>query len=244
MSAKDPRPPPASRQDLARYLDLVEEEARAVLRRRRLPSSVFLGDAIQEGFLGLSRAFDAYEAEKGASFEAYARPAVRGEIIDALDRRQRGDPVKVLLEGGDAAAGDFAEHQEVREEEVATREDGARRTSKAAEGYLAAQGLGFLGSIRRLDPESALAAQRQYARALEGMRALTARLARREQTVIGLRLLGLRWEDVAAHMGVTRATAQTWHAKALEQLRKGLIERGITEMPPLPGREDDEEEEE
>ncbi len=242
MSAEDPPRPPASRKDLARYLDLVEEEARAVLRRRRLPLPEFLDDAVQDGFLGLSRAFDAYDKEKNASFEAYARPAVRGEIIDRLDRRRRGDPVKVLLQGADSTAGDFAEHRRALEEELTTRDEGALESRHGAEGYLAAQGFGFLGAIRRLDPESALAAQRQYARALEAMRTLTAQLARREQTVIGLRQLGLRWADVAEHMGVAKATVQTWHAKALEQLRKGLAERGITEAPPLPGREDDEEE--
>lgn len=236
-------PPPAARRELDRYLDFVEDEAKAVLRRRRLSRSAFLDDAIQDGFVGLSRAFDAYDEAKGPSFEAYARPAVRGAILDALDRRKRADPVAVLLRGADRAAGDFAEHLSGDGEGPTTREERAHEALRGAEGYLAAQGFGFLGAIRRLDPESALAAQRHYARALEVVRALTARLAWREQTVLGLRLLGLRWDDVAAHLGVARGTAQAWHAGALKQLRKWLAEHGITEAPPLPDREDDEEEE-
>ena len=244
MSKGAPPWPPASHRNLTAYLGLVEEEARAVLRRRRLSYRTFLSDAVQDGFEGLARAFDRYDAEKGASFEVYARPSIRGAVIDGLRREAKAAWLRKLLERADAAAGDFAEHHEVREEDLASPAAARVATRDGAEGYLAALGLGFLGGIRGLDPEAALAAQREHARALDVVRALLAQLARREQTVLGLRQIGLHWEDVAAHMGRDRATVQRWHAAAIEQLRKGLVSRGIGGMPRLPYAGDDEEEEE
>ncbi len=244
MSTHESRPPPASRADLALYLDLIESEARAVLKRRRLPLTSFLGDAIQDGFVGLAQAFDRYRGEKGPSFEAYARPCVRGAILNALDRGRRADPMKVLLEGADAMAGDFAEHHVVHDEEIQTQAGAAVATRKGVEGHLTALGLGFLASIHRLDPEIALTARRQYAAALDVLQQLTARLAQREQTVIHLRMsTDLTWDEIAEEMGRPRSTVQRWFDNAVERLRESLAERGIVEMPPLPDREDDEEEE-
>ncbi len=245
MSTDEPRPPPASQADVALYLDLVESEARAVLRRRRLPLTSFLEDAVQDGFVGLARAFDRYHGEKGESFEAYARPCVRGAILHALDRGRRADPMKVLLDGADAMAGDFAEHHVVHDEELQTQAGVALAKRKAVEGHLAALGLGFLRAISRLDPESALAARRQYATALDVLQRLTARLAQREQTVLHLRMsTDLTWHAIGKEMGRPKSTVQRWFDDAIEKLREGLAERGIVEMPPLPDRDDDQEEEE
>lgn len=245
MSTDEPRPPPASRADLALYLDLVESEARAVLRHRRLPLTTFLEDAIQDGFVGLAGAFDRYRGEKGSSFEAYARPCVRGAILNALDKERRADPVRVLLKGADAMAGDFAEHHVVHDEELQTQAGAARATRRGVEGHLTALGLGFLRAISRLDPESTLAARRQYAVALDVLQQLVGRLAQREQAVLDLRMgTELTWDDIAEEMSRPRSTVQRWFDNALNRLREGLAERGIIEMPPLPDREDDEEEEE
>lgn len=246
MSPPPRRRPPAAPPDLSPYLGLVEQVARAVLRRRRLPRDQFLDDAIQSGFEGLSRACDAYDAERGASFEAFARPVVLGAIVDALRREHRHERIKKrLLEGADSAAGGFAEQYEVRDEGLRTPAGAAAAARKGTEGFVAALGLGFLATVHRLDPESALSARRDYARALDVLQALVGKLAEREQLVVRLHSLdGLSWGDVAEHTGRSRATVQRWHARAVEELRKGLAERGITERPRNPDSEEEEEEEE
>lgn len=216
-----------------------------MLRHRRLPLTSFLGDAIQDGFVGLAGAFDRYRGEKGQCFEAYARPCVRGAILNAQDRGRRANPVKVLLEEADAMAGDFAEHHVVHDEELQTPAGVALATRRGIEGHLAALGLGFVAGIRRLDPEVALAARREYAVALDVLQQLLVRLAQREQAVLHLRMsTDLTWDDIAEEMSRPRSTVQRWFDHAIERLREGLAERGIVELPALPDREDDEEEEE
>lgn len=245
MSAGGPHRPPATRRELARFLDLVEEVARAVLRRRRLPLAKYLDDAIQDGFEGLARAFDRYDEDKGACFEAYARPCIKGAILDALDREKRANALKKLLAGADDAAADFAAGHEIRDAGIETPEGGQRAARKAAEGYLTALGVGFLCAIGKLDPEAILSARRDYAYALDVLQGLLGRLAAREQTVLLLRTIeGYAWEDVAEHMDRPRQTVQNWHTKAMDQLRRGLALRGIEGMPRLPDRDDEEEEEE
>jgi RNA polymerase sigma factor (sigma-70 family) len=245
VKSRGPRRPPASRDELAVYLGFIEDTARAVLRRRGLRRADFLPDATQDGFLGLSRAWERYEGERGTSFESYARPFVQGAVIDGLRRGRKGDPVQALLQGADATAADFAETQQDDGEGPATPLAGQTVARRGTEGFLAALGFGFLGAIRRLDPESALQAQEGYAAALDTLKPLVARLAQREQTVLQLRTVeGLSWEDVVEHLGRPKSTVQRWHAAALDQLRAGLATRGVTEMPPMPDREDDEEEEE
>lgn len=230
--------------DLTPYLGLVEQIARAVLRRRGLPPDQFLDDAIQNGAVGLARARAAYDPDRGASFEAYARPAVQGAIIDALRRDHRQEQIKKrLLEAADAAAGDFAEQHEVRDEGLGTPAGAAAAVRKGAESYVAALGVGFLGAIGQLDPEAALSARRDYALALDVLQALVARLAEREQLVLRLHTLeGFGWDEVAEHAGKGRATVQRWHAGALEQLRKGLAGRGVAERPRSADKGEDEEE--
>ena len=56
----------------------------------RTPPSVLIEDLIQEGFVGLIKAFDSFN-DSGAEFGAYAAIRIRGAIIDSL-RRENWKP--------------------------------------------------------------------------------------------------------------------------------------------------------
>ena len=244
MSGEGHRRPPSTRRSLARFLDFVETIAGAVLRRRRLPARDFLDDAVNDGFEGLSRAFDTFEAEKGPSFEAYARSFISGAILDALDRAYRADPRNVLFRRADDAAGDFVRTQEISEQDHETPARSTAALRRAAAVYMSALSLGYAGAVRSLDPEAALGARREYAHALGTLQACLVRLAAREQRVLMLRTVeALKWKEVAASLGCSVATAQDWHKRALARLTELLAEGDITAMPALPDGEDEEEEE-
>lgn len=73
----------AARNSLALcYGDLVRLEADRV--GRRLPPEVPAEDLIQEGTRGLLHAIKAFRVSRGFKFETFARPRVRGAILDGL----------------------------------------------------------------------------------------------------------------------------------------------------------------
>jgi RNA polymerase sigma factor (sigma-70 family) len=54
---------------------------------RRLPSSIDVGDLIAEGYFGLRQAIERFDRSKGESFESFARPRIRGAILDGMRAR-------------------------------------------------------------------------------------------------------------------------------------------------------------
>lgn len=67
------------------HLDLVRQLAVRVARR--LPPSFELDDLVQQGCLGLLQAADRYDPDLNSSFDAYARPRIKGAMLDSIRRR-------------------------------------------------------------------------------------------------------------------------------------------------------------
>jgi len=64
------------------YLPLVRTVAERV--RRRLPPGMDIESLVHSGVVGLLEALDRYDPERGASFQAFARHRIHGEIIQCL----------------------------------------------------------------------------------------------------------------------------------------------------------------
>jgi len=90
------RDPDARRQLIELHLPLVRALARRYAARQEQ-----LDDLAQVGALGLIKAVDRFDPERGHSLEAYAVPTIVGEIRRHL--RDTGPPVRVTR--GDRAAG-------------------------------------------------------------------------------------------------------------------------------------------
>lgn len=69
-------------QRIKRYLPLVERIARRMLVR--LPASVTWEELVSAGHIGLIEAVDRYDAERTSSFSTFARPRIRGAMLDSL----------------------------------------------------------------------------------------------------------------------------------------------------------------
>jgi RNA polymerase sigma factor for flagellar operon FliA len=76
--------PDARARLLDRYLGLVHHVARRMARRL---SHAELGDLVSAGTLGLMRALEQFDRERGVAFSTYAVPRIRGAILD--DQRSR-----------------------------------------------------------------------------------------------------------------------------------------------------------
>ena len=70
---------------IARHLPLVYHVARAMMRS--LSDQVELDDLVSAGMVGLIRAVDGFDTERGVTFSTYATTRIRGAILDDL----RGD---------------------------------------------------------------------------------------------------------------------------------------------------------
>lgn len=78
-------PPPSAAEREARvlrYLPQVKYIARRI--HDRLPPQVPLADLVQAGVVGLLGAIERFDAGRGVDFAAYARPRIRGAIVDSL----------------------------------------------------------------------------------------------------------------------------------------------------------------
>lgn len=76
-------PTPAARRDLLEgYLSLIRFVA--VKLATRLPGSVDVNDLLQEGFLGLNRAIDAFDPTRGVQFSTFAVKRIWGAMMDGL----------------------------------------------------------------------------------------------------------------------------------------------------------------
>ncbi len=65
-------------------MPLVHHIARQI--RRKVGDCVMLDDLVNAGCLGLLRAVDSFESERGLAFSTYAVPRIRGAILDDLRR--------------------------------------------------------------------------------------------------------------------------------------------------------------
>lgn len=72
----------ADRERIARSLPFVESLARRVAAT--MPTSIDIGDLVQDGMLGLIDAARRYDEARGIKFETFAERRVRGAMIDAL----------------------------------------------------------------------------------------------------------------------------------------------------------------
>jgi RNA polymerase sigma factor (sigma-70 family) len=214
---------------------MVTAEARSILRQRRLPTDSFLEDAVQDGFEGLGEAEKRFKPDKGVPLGAYARPFVRGAIIDGLNGARRSNVLAVLLKGADHRAADFLAANKLPDDAFASPEAALAAARKSVDGYLVSLDLGYLGAIRDLDPEAALSARREHAFALQVMQEEFARLPERDQRVLTLREVEeLSWDEVARRMGASKSTVERWRAQAIDRLGAAIRARGLAAMPALP----------
>jgi RNA polymerase sigma factor for flagellar operon FliA len=209
-----------------------------------LPASVDREDLVSTGIVGLIKAVDRFDPQRGVKFETYASCLIRGEIMESLRER---DPVSRSL------------RRRMREvnrtvTELSTRLCRAPRAEEvaAAMGMTVGDYQIFLGHLRsaevvsleesieadpqvegraRLaeepapgqsgDPEAAL----EYKEFLESVSAGLEQLPEREQVVLALYYgQSLTLKEIGVIFGITESRVCQLHAQALRRLRAVLEE--------------------
>ena len=200
-----------------------------------------LDDLVQVATLGLIKAIDRYDPERGVEFTTYATPTIIGEIKRHF--RDKGWSVRVprRLQELNLAVNRAMEHAAVELGRSPTVADLAARLQVSEEEIIEAQELGQLYNLLSIDSELATASDQKSATLLDYLgredpalalmedkanlkRSFTA-LDPRERVILFLRFYeNLSQADVAKRFGVSQMHVSRLQQRALDKLKRQLKE--------------------
>lgn len=232
----DPRRSPLREELVGLHLPLVEHLARR-FRNRGEP----LDDLIQVGTIGLLKAVDRFETDRGVEFSTYATPTIVGEIKRHF--RDRGWSIRVprrLQEMRLALAGATADlgQQLGRSPTVAELADRLGVSQEAVlEGLESVNAYATL-SLDAPDSRDDLGDSHAVVDSLgfddgalahvdnrESLKPLLAALEPRDRTILVLRFFhGMTQSQIANEIGLSQMHVSRLLARTLTQLRQGLLE--------------------
>ena len=206
-----------------------------------LPSSVDTGDLISAGVFGLMDALDRFDASRGAKFETFAIPRIRGAILDglrALDWVPRSVRTRSRSIENAIAKLEYELRRAPTDDEIAT-ELGISQAD--LQKWLAAVAVATVGPLDHLmanssaeprplagDPEPSPAAALEDKELRQSMRAEIRRLPERERMVLALYYdEGMTLAEIGRVLGVTESRVSQIHTKAVLMLRTRLVGAGL-----------------
>ncbi len=206
-----------------------------------LPTSVDTGDLVSAGVFGLIDAIERFDPSRGAKFETFAIPRIRGAILDglrALDWVPRSVRSRArLIETAIAKLEAELQRAPTDDEIAAELRLGADELQK----WLAAVAIATVGPLDHLVGSPAAEPRPLHGDDLESpaavieedelrrlMRAELKRLPERERTVIALYYdEGLTLSEIGDVLGVTESRVSQIHTKAVLMLRTRLTNAGL-----------------
>jgi RNA polymerase sigma-B factor len=232
----DPQSPPeaqtSAREEMVRLnMGLVEH-----IVRRFLDRGESRDDLVQVGSIGLLKAIDRFELDRGLEFSTYATPTIVGEIKRHF--RDRGWSIRVprrLQElrigigstseslahqlGRTPTVADIAEAMGISQEEVLEGLESARAYSSVS----LDAGSGEDGTSTLADTVAATDTDLAQVDNRETLRVAIESLPERERQIVIMRFFGHKTQSqIAAEMGVSQVHVSRLLARSMEQLR-GLL---------------------
>jgi RNA polymerase sigma-B factor len=233
LTADDPQRQETRDRLVALHLPLVEHLARR-FRHRGEPYD----DLVQVATIGLIKAIDRYDPDRGIEFSTYATPTILGEIKRWF--RDKGWAIRVprrLQElrlsittataelnqqlGRAPTVNELAEHLHVSEDDVFEGLESANAYSTISldapesteDGPTVAETLGS-------EDEALIGVENR-----EALKPLLAQLGERERKIILLRFFGgMTQSQIAAEVGISQMHVSRLLARTLARLRRGLLE--------------------
>src|SRR3984893_2546382 len=223
-------------------------EALARRMAASMPTSIDIGDLVQDGVIGLIDAAHRFDEDRGIKFETFAERRVRGAMIDALRRdawprgvrRQRRelDAAREALRrelGHEPSMADLAARvgsDEKRLSRTIVRINTIESTSPLATGEHTDES-SLPPALVPSEPDAPDTAY-EKGETRDRIRAAIQSLPWRERKVIGLYYYGeVTMKQIGAEIGVKKSRVSQLHARAIRRLREALGEMGpqqIAEM--------------
>src|SRR4051794_39802650 len=222
------------RDELVRlHLPLVEHFARRFLNRGEP-----FDDLLQVGTIGLIKAIDRFDVERGVEFSTYATPTIVGEIKRHF--RDRGWAIRVprrLQElrlsitsatselsqknGRSPTVAELAAHLQLSEEEILEGLESANAYSAVS---LDAPDTGDDDSPAVADSLGTTDESLEGVEYRESLKPLLEKLPPREKKILLLRFFGnMTQSQIAAELGISQMHVSRLLARTLAQLREGLL---------------------
>ncbi len=211
---------------VAEYQGLVRSIATKV--RAQLDLNCELDDLVAFGNQGLIEAIQRFDPTRGVQLNTFAYYRIRGAVVDGV-RRMAYMPARIHRKLREAEAMDLA-LEPMGESRAASPEARADReaTAQALEDSLARVTASFLMSAvgqgeedQPETPEDELFTAETRAR----VGAVVAALPEREQALVrGFYFEGRQFDEVAAELGISKSWASRLHTKALDAMRRALVD--------------------
>lgn len=226
MPLDDDAPPPAAPDSVDELVEKHLDYARALTHKiaRRLPPSVDFEELCGFAYVGLTEAANKFQADLGVAFTTFSYYRIRGAVFDGLRKMTWLPPESRRRSNQESHEDDLLRSSNVGGDPAAGPED------LAAEFQDVVRSLGAVFLLSEasddgteLDPEDPTSAADAAERVdlAQRVREALARLDEREQRVLTELYFEHRsMTDVAAEMGVNKATISRVHRRAVETLRE------------------------
>ncbi len=225
------------------HLPLVEHLARRFRERGELHD-----DLVQVGTIGLIKAVDRFDTERGVEFSTFATPTIVGEIKRhfrdhgwAIRVPRRLQELRIQISrataelsqrtGRSPTVREIAQYLEVDEEDVLEGIESAQAYSTLSLDNAGSGGGGRGGDGEQGEGFSIADSLGDYDEALEevdnreSLKSLLAALSERERQIIMLRFFKhMTQTEIAKEIGISQMHVSRTLAKALSQLRDGLAD--------------------
>jgi RNA polymerase sigma-B factor len=231
MPVDDPRRPALRDRVIEAWLPLARHLA-ARYHGRGEPAD----DLLQTAVVGLIKAVDRYDADRGVEFTGFAIPTILGEVKRHFRDRtwsvrvpRRTQELRMAITdanntlvhtlGRSATVADIAAHLKITEEEVLEGLEGARAYSATSLStpVAADESMSLGDTLGEDDHEYELTELRLV------LGVAMAHLDEREQTILSLRFYGnMTQSDIAARIGVSQMHVSRLITRALARLRTEL----------------------
>jgi RNA polymerase sigma-B factor len=235
MPVDDPRRPALRDRVIEAWLPLARHLA-ARYNGRGEPAD----DLLQTAVVGLIKAVDRYDADRGVEFTGFAIPTILGEVKRHFRDRtwsvrvpRRTQELRMAITdanntlvhtlGRSATVADIAAHLKITEEEVLEGLEGARAyNSTSLSSPAGADGSTTLGDTLGSEDSGFALAELRIA-----LGPAMAGLDEREQKIISLRFYGnLTQSEIAQQVGISQMHVSRLLTKALAKLRTRLDDAG------------------
>jgi RNA polymerase sigma factor for flagellar operon FliA len=207
-------------------------EQRAAHWAKRFRGLVEADDLRQLGLMGLLEAARRFEQERNKSFDDYARRWIDGKMLDAIRTASLHARIDRAMFRAHARflAGYSDDFDRVRHR----ASEAERRLEALCESLLDAGVLAGTFEAAKVTPvDEELVEWEEYHKVQKALREAIAELPENQQRLlVMLYVEGFFIEEAAEALDVDRSWVNRLHTSAREALRRALLRRGITRVPP------------
>jgi RNA polymerase sigma factor for flagellar operon FliA len=224
------------------YLGLVKSIAMGL--SRKMGQNADVDDMIADGSIGLIRAIDTFDIDRGFKFQTYATTVVRGAILNGMRRmdwvpervRAKNRQLQQAVDRHQAETGEAPSEEQLAEELKLSTQEVYDLIANLGTTYLLSleQPLGSEDGDASLgdmvdDDDDVPDIEFEYAEERDALRNAIASLDEREQLIITAHYFeGVTFDAISKILNVSKQRISQMHSRAVTRLRQALGDQEIS----------------